>query len=550
MIIKVIKSVAMNFNGFIKMQWNVIIIISVIAISFSSCTKDYTELNTPENQIATSNIDANLLGQAFAKAQYEAAAGVLTSYIWCSELYAMQYAQYHANMHPIFTSDQFEQSGPHTDRWWTGFYGPIAPQIDLVVKSTEEGNMPLENAIAKVERVFAFHLVTDHFGPIIYSQSGNGQTSVAYDSQEDVYKSFFKTLDEAVAVLKTNTGGTSVLGNNDQMYNGNVNLWLKFANSLRLRLAMRIVYAEPDLAKAEAEKAVSDGVMVSNDESGLVKSTVNSLNGLSTTTYHEEWRMSATMMSLLVGWNDPRITMLTSPRWDGGAPRGLRNGVPLAQRDIPSMSPIYTPVNLRYRPLYAGAWGGPGDNEPNPTIVAPEVYFLRAEGALRGWSMGGTAKDLYEEGIRTSISSLLPGASTTEIDNYINGTSLPVAQSDNWSSPRVTDIPVKYQESADFETQLEQIITQKWLAIYPNGFEAWAERRRTGYPKGYAILESINSNLTRFEIPRRRLFPPIEASANAVEFENAKQLLGGPDNISTRLWWDKKPIASFPTPTD
>src|SRR5690606_14688452 len=134
------------------------------------------------------------------------------------------------------------------------------------------------------------------------------QTSVPYDSQEAVYRSFFLTLDTAVAVLRENQSANA-FGSHDQMYAGDVSKWLTFANSLRLRLAMRVGYVDPDLAKSEAGKAVAAGVMTSNDENAGVLSTdmAGFYNGLTTWTYISEFRASAAMISTLSGYEDPRL---------------------------------------------------------------------------------------------------------------------------------------------------------------------------------------------------------------------------------------------------
>src|SRR5690606_31644574 len=218
----------------------------------------------------------------------------MSTYIWNSALYSDRFAQYHSNIHPAFESDQYVDAGPHKDRLWTNFYATVATQLDFVEKFAAENNMILENAVAKVQKVVAYHRMTDHFGPIIYSEFGNAATSVNYDAQQDIYLDFFKILDEAVAVFNQHAG-QNAFGANDQMYGGDVDSWKKFANSLRLRLAMRVVYADPALAQREAEKAIADGVITTNAENGEVSTTINSLNGLSKITYHEEWRMSATI---------------------------------------------------------------------------------------------------------------------------------------------------------------------------------------------------------------------------------------------------------------
>jgi hypothetical protein len=520
-----------------------------LLFAFAGCTKRFDALNTPQNQIVEENIDANLLGQEFAFAQYHTMGTYNFSYLWYSILYPDRYAQYSSNNTSGFLSDEYEVSGTHVASLWTNFYGQVAAQIYFVEQYSQKHNMPLENAIAKILRVESYHRITDHFGPIIYSQFGNSQTTVNYDSQQDVYTDFFKTLDSAVTVLAQNPG-KNAFGNNDQMYGGDVDKWRIFANSLRLRLAMRIVYADPALAQQEAEKAVAAGVMMSNADNGYVHCTVNSLDGLSTSTYHDEWRMSASLYSVLAGYNDPRLSVYLAPRWDGGGFSGLRNGLPVNELD-PNFFQTYSPVGNRWRPLYSGKWGAAGDNEPMAVITSAEVYFLMAEGALRGWNMGGaTAENLYNNGITMSLSENRVGASPTQISTYINGTSLPVAVNDQWNSPPMCNIPVAYQSTAVFETQLEQIITQKWLALFPDGWEAWAERRRTGYPLGYALIESLNPDITKFQLIRRLQFSPDEQADNPSGLKTGLSLLGGPDQNDTRVWWDAKPLGDYRSPAN
>jgi hypothetical protein len=258
----------------------------------------------------------------------------------------------------------------------------------------------------------------------------------------------------------------------------------------------------------------------------------------------------------MVGYDDPRISLYMQPccgrlqEFEGKGYVGLRNGLPPGERG----------TNLQETNSFVGSsWlqiADGGTNEPDILIEASEVYFLRAEGALRGWEMGGTAKELYNDGIRASLEFRI-GASNDVVVDYINSTKTPVSPTtsdggtDPFNSPPVTDIPVVYQESGDFETQLEQIITQKWLALFPmNDWEAWAERRRTGYPRGYALIESLNPRVSKTELVRRLKFIPKEFSDNKEAVEAAQKLLNGPDENDTRLWWDAKPLSDYPVPTD
>ncbi|AHM63015.1 hypothetical protein D770_23850 [Flammeovirgaceae bacterium 311] len=522
-------------------------LMAMLLLGTGSCTDHFDELNTPDNVIAADNLDGALLGQAFAQTQWNAIAG--DRYQVGQNLFADIYAQYFATTKNNFWSDMFEENPRWGDWWYEEFYGETAPQIYFVEQFTAENNMPVQNAVAKVWKVWMYHRVTDYYGPIIYSEFGSKKTSVPFDSQEEVYRDFFKTLDEAVAVLKQNTSANA-FGSNDQVYSGDVAKWLTFANSLRLRLAMRVVYADENLAKTEAEKAVADGVMMTNEDNAGVLATTKSINNLSRWTYLNEFRMSASMESTLKGWNDPRLSEYFNEaggRLGGnGGYHGIRNGLTAEDRSG-TINEDHSFVDDRWLPY---ADGGGGATTPSAVMYAAEVYFLRAEGALRGWEMGGTAQELYNEGIRTSIAQW-SSATPAEVEAYINSTATPVPTEDKFNSPAMTNIPVLYQEGADFETRLEQIITQKWLAVYPDGREAWAERRRTGYPRGYAVMAlRPAATVARDELMRRLRFSRVENLNNAAAVEEAIQLLGGPDVHNTRLWWDAKPLNQFPTPTD
>ena len=171
----------------------------------------------------------------------------------------------------------------------------------FVEQYTANHGMLVENAIAKIWKVEISHRISDYWGPIIYSQFGNAKTTVPYDSQEFIYKDFFKTLDTAVAILKQNPGAL-VFPSSDLVYYGNVDQWLTFANSLRLRLAMRLAYVEPGLAQQEAEKAVIAGVMINNSDNASVLCTNISRNGMDVINSFGEFKMSATMQSVLTGF--------------------------------------------------------------------------------------------------------------------------------------------------------------------------------------------------------------------------------------------------------
>lgn len=517
---------------------------TVLAISVSSCTDDFVDLNTPPNQISSGNIDVGLLGQAFARSQYSGMLGLHWVFQIGENLFADLYAQYFATTAANFDSDQYVEVGRWIDLLWTQFYGNGARELDFIEKFTtdpENSGLELPNALAKLWKVQLYHRITDYWGPILYTNYGNGETSVTYDSQQDVYTNFFTTLDEALGVLNQNQGG-SVFAGHDQVYNGNVDSWITFGNSLRLRLAMRIRYADPSKAQSEAEKAVAAGVMLDNSHNAMMLTAAGSENPHTTITNWGEFRMSSAMESLLEGYDDPRMKVYFSPAKDGdadgdGSPfEGLRNGLPRTQKGA-SINPVFSDMGPMWLPPRRGG-------TDIRVMGASEVYFLRAEGALLGWNMGGTPQELYEEGIRVSMTEERVGAEMGAIDAYIASESLPSAPHENegrWEdTPPLSDIPVAFDAGGSMERQLEQIITQKWLAIYPDGMEAWAEYRRTGYPKLYPIINSMNPNVAADEVMRRMTFVASEYDNNTDATNAAISLLGGPDENNTKLWWDKK----------
>lgn len=521
-----------------------LLILGLIAFSINGCTGDFEELNTRPDALIAANLDASLLGQGFARAQFASMHGApIGSFQLSQSLFADIYAQYFATTAANFDSDRYVEVGRWINGSWNNFYSNSATGIKFVEDFSAENNLPVEGALTKIWKVQAYHRMTDYYGPIIYSQFGNGETTVPYDTQESIYRSFFVTLDEAVAVLNANRGGNA-FGSNDLLYAGDVDKWIVYANSLRLRLAMRVRYADPALAKAEAEKAVNDGVMLSNADNASLLTNANSFNDYNRITNWGEFRMSALMESILVGYDDPRLPEYFSPAAngdqdaDGNPYEGLRNGQAKVDK-VPAYNTNHSDMGPKYLPANVGTGG------PRLAVMdCAEMYFLRAEGALVGWNMDGTAKDLYEEGIRQSMMEHT-SADAAAIDAYIASGATPKAVGDVWNTPASSDIPVKFEEAGDQERQLEQIITQKWISLYPDSWEAFAELRRTGYPKIIPLLFSDNQEgLGPNDIFRRLSFVDGEFSNNREAVEAAIQLpeiqSRGGDKNSTHVWWDAK----------
>lgn len=500
----------------------------------ASCTSDFDEMNTSPTQIIdlTPAELPKLFSQALSAGSYH------PTYQTATNLFADLWCQFYATTTPNFQSDRYHTNMGWISAHWNPIYTSVVPQLTTIYANYDKQSA--EYALANIWWAFAFHRVTDYYGPIPYFDAGIPARTVKYDSQEAIYDDFFKRITAAVTVLKGKTSETPY-GSSDIIYKGDISKWIKFANTLRLRLALRISKVDPTRAKTEAEAAVAAGVMLSSsDDAMMVRTAVTSgdANGISRIAAWGEFRMSATMESILKGYNDPRMTVFFQPAFNTKTYEGLRNGLNPAQLT----EPLHTNdanSNVGSRWVRNTGTGSGWENilAVNANIMhAAEAYFLRAEGALNGWNMGGTAQELYEKGIRESMATW--GFTGAAVDTYIQGTTPPIAPGDGLNSPPVSDIPVKW--AASEAKQREQIGTQKWLAVFPDGCEGWAEFRRTLFPKLYHVVNSVNEDVPASQFIRRFPFITSEKSTNGPAVEAAVKLLGpGGDKASTPLWWDK-----------
>lgn len=385
-------------------------------------------------------------------------------------------------------------------------------------------------SVAQIIKVLAMHRIADNYGPIPYIDFGLGKGN-NYDSQRDVYFKFFEELDAAIAILEdfnSKNPTAKPLANVDLIYGGDLNKWFRFANSLKLRLAMRLSYVDPVSSQKYAKEAIASGVLIDNNDNATLKT------GLGVTVYNPSvvvWkdyadvRMGASIESFMSGYKDGRLGKYFQKAADGNY-HGMRNGV-----NITSDGDY---LDLSCPNIFAA--------DPVIWMTSAEVKLLQAEAALRGW--GGDAQSLYESAIALSFAQW----SASGADSYIaDGVSIPIDFVDASKRPGVNNVPartkitVKWDEASAFETKLERIITQKWLAIYPEGQEAWSEFRRTGYPKIFPVKVNNSGGVINTDVQIRRVvYPTTEYSSNKVALQKGIALLGGLDNGGTKVWWDKK----------
>ncbi len=335
--------------------------------------------------------------------------------------------------------------------------------------------------------------------------------------------------------------------------------YIKLANSLKLRMAMNMVKVKPELAKKWAEEAVKGGVVEDvKDQTGLfpvISGFTHPLVDISES--WGDWRLSASFESLLMSLNhpyaQPGYLFEANGVIDGGDGSTLEAGTKIVgirggtlvgdgQTNPPNQRINYSRLNkanFQMTPIYYIKWS--------------EVDFLRAEGAIRGWNMGGDAQTFYERGIRNGgFEDPMMSMGTYEgaVDNYINQeNAVAYVQQDplkdatggevsDWES--VTTIGVKWNDDDDNETKLEKIITQKYIAIFPNSWQAWTDMRRTGYPKLFPILNASDGDGSIKQGEMIRRIPWVATDPQVIENINTTGLpaLGGEDLQATRIWWD------------
>ena len=428
---------------------------------------------------------------------------------------------------------------------YTESYSTVVP-LWQDLKGKTETQFPEVFALAQILKISAWHKATDMFGPIPYKEAGKGLITVPYDSQEEVYKSMFKELSDAIEVLTkyADNGNSKLLPNADAIYAGDVHKWVVYANSLMLRLAMRVYYADAALSKQYALQAVnhSYGVMKTKDDEAKIErgASLEFKNNLDVLiNQYNECRMGSSMLAYLGGYQDPRLpkyfnTSTVSQAVTVGT-YGKYSGVPTGH-DVSS--------NDAFRDS-----SRPAITSTTPTywMRASEVYFLLAEAALHGFAVGGTAESLYEKGIEMSFEE--NGIASSEVADYMSSGLKPSAYSFHLTNPGVNvDVPAVTEAttawSGSDEEKLEKIMIQKWIALYPNGQEAWTEYRRTGYPKLHSAISNYSNGEVDSEVGIRRMRFPTNKSTSAEDIanlESARKLLrGGLDKAGTRLWWDNK----------
>ncbi|HCM35117.1 SusD/RagB family nutrient-binding outer membrane lipoprotein [Chryseobacterium sp.] len=408
-------------------------------------------------------------------------------------------------------------------------------------------------AVKKILKVITAARVSDNHGPLVYSKyekpNPNGVTD--FDSQQDAYNYFIADLTSAITDLQKiaatpttqNIEDKTSLKSADLVYGGNMTQWAKLANSLKLRLAMRMSYADPAKSKQYAEEALasSAGLITDNADNALISVGQSELSFIIYS--WGDCLIGAPLMAYMNGYNDPRLSAYAIPAKDldvQGKYIGVRQGI-----DLLNGKSTYGAFSQPQAKSAAGDYFSATDGKMK-LFTAAETWFLKAEAALRGYAGAGDIKANYTTGVQQSfgewgksaeVGSYLANTTATEAP-YIDPKN--AANNIEAGNPQLSTITIAWNDGDTNERKLERIITQKWLSLYPNGPEAWAEQRRTGYPILFKVRKNDSGGLISTDAMIRRIPFTIDTKISLYNYQQAAQMLNGPDTGGTKLWWDKK----------
>jgi len=490
----------------------ILFLISFTAIMFSACRKIDEEVNVNPNQPTTLST-----GYALTSAlQYIGGTqgGLYTTNIngAAGELYSQYLSETAYTQESRFNLRQYDYQGYYT--------GPLEDLQQVITFNTNEATRGLPTTIsfgsnnnqiasARILRAFIFLTITDRWGDAPYSQALQGSSSLTppLDAQRDIYISLFKELTEAQAQFDT---GAKLTG--DILFAGDNGKWKRWANSLRAIMALRLSKVDPEMGRTEFQRAITDGVMTANTDNAVYKylAELNNENPyFNNYRTRYDYAVSATLVDMLKSYNDPRLPIYANTT-SSGQIMGLVYGT--TEEQLTSYI-----IGNRANPGNISQIGNAYSSQTSPAYwtTYAQVLLTQAEAAHLGWISGGDAAALnfYTQGITASL------------------------QQNNIASGAITAYLAQPAVMFNSSNAVAQIITQKWIANYMgNGWESWAEYRRTGYPQ---LMDPVPTSFSPDKrIPRRQQYPQTEHDLN-IENYNAAIARQGPDLLTTRVWWDK-----------
>jgi len=491
-------------------------LILFIALSmFSACDERWEEMNTNPNQLSSLSDEylfTNAVRGTFydQRDRYDIDFGGQFGHIWISNSWNREADKY----------NDIQSQGDIYERVFQGVYnGPIRNSVEVLQLTGPGGDYenPARYAQASVIATLNFSRLTDFFGDIPYFEGGMGKYDIlkpVYDDQEVIYSDMVTRLQEAITTLKAADDSEIYSSAEDPIFAGDRDKWIRFANSLRLRLAMHARFVDPGTYENVIDECLGEALIEDNSQNvklamedtnnpSLYNPWHNKIIDYQAGLYTMNW--SEKFIDALLNTNDPRLAFFATKNKDDiflGMPNGLEDTYYSSWSRSNSSVPT-AEFFAKDQPMYH--------------MCASEIYLLRAEAAL--FNLGpGDANELFQTGI------------TMAMDQWSIEDSLVTEFLDNEAEASL---------NGDQENMFRQIATQLWISFVPNAFEGWTTIRRTGYP----VVEQRTSDMyskgvTDGYMPTRINYPfTVERSVNGENQEAAIENMGG-DQIDLQLWWD------------
>jgi|AntRauTorckE6833_2_1112554.scaffolds.fasta_scaffold21562_2 hypothetical protein len=466
------------------------------AIMMGSCD-DFGNINTDPNNPSVAKTEL-----LFTNAQTSVSdvVGAFTG-----TLYVQYFAETQYNEDSRYQTPSFDYTG-----WYTGPLKDLNTIIDLNTDpATAEdvqtgGSNANQIAAARIMKVYFFQMIADRWGVVPYTEALQGSENFrpAFDSQETIYTDLISELSSATDQIGNGTGVTG-----DIFFGGDMNEWKKFANSLRMRLALRLADVAPSAAKSAFEDAYSDGMITNDIFYPYLNESANQNPWFERFITRTDYGISATIADTMKALQDRRVLAFADPAQNADNADGTTQFNEVIGLEYGASEPGDIPNATISFPGQAVR----AQDAPLPIITLAELHLALAEAAQRGWSVGGTAESHYVAGIQASWNQW----GMTDVANqtaYVNQPGVSY-DANNWEA---------------------LIGFQKWVALFPNGYEGWSEWRRLDYPALEVHPDAFNS-LT--EIPTSHGYPTSAATLNEENYNAAVSTRGG-DGLSVKLWWD------------
>lgn len=468
-------------------------VIAAAGLLFTACQDQLEETNTNPNEAIKAQPEYLLANAIKSNADLTLGsdASMETSTLFIQHWAKIQYTD----------PDKYTVSISNVQNVWTNLYSQGLTDFATIIKIGEETGNTNYQAVGLILKSWSFQLLTDLYGDIPYSEALKLEQTLTpkYDSQKDVYLGLMNDLKKATELI--NTAGAPIGG--DLVYNGNLTKWKKFANSLRLRIALRIADKEPEAAKAVVAELAKDrtALIASNDEiAQLIYLASPNQNPVSRDREtRDDYRVSKSIIDKLQELKDPRLAVFANKTVDATPTGyiGVTNGLPADSA---------AKLGFTKTSKLGDYFTAPAS--PAVFVSYAEVLFDLAEAAQRGF-ISENAADLYKAAVTASLQQFKIG--NADIAAYL-------------AQPSVAYNAANYKKS---------IGEQKWLALFSQGLEAFAEWRRLDYPQ----LKPAYAGVLNGKLPMRLTYPTGEQALNAANYK-AAVAAQGEDRLTTKLWFD------------